>query len=157
MKKLLFAGTFDPPTLGHLDLIRRAAEMGHITVGIFINPDKNCLFSTAQRAEMLRRSIADIPHADVIINDGYTADYARDNGYTHLIRGYRNDSDLAYERKMASFNLARGGIDTILLKTDDALSEISSTRVRAALKVGDDATLMSCLPPACISYLKENP
>ncbi len=155
MAKLLFAGSFDPPTTGHIDLIRRASKTGNVTVGIFINPEKEYLFSTDERAEMLRRATADIPGTTVITCDGYTADYARDGGYTHLVRGYRNDADLSYEREMATYNRNRGGIETLLLAADPALADVSSTLVRAALASGDLSPVAHALHPTTLAYLKE--
>ncbi len=154
MPKLLFAGSFDPPTLGHIDLIRRAACRGDVTVGIFVNPEKTYLFSTEQRREMLLAATADIPGVTVVISDGYTADYARAGGYTHLVRGYRNETDLAYEKKMADYNLARGNIETLLLPADPTLADVSSTLVRTAIAAGDTTPLASYLPPAVLTYLK---
>ncbi len=155
MKKLLFAGTFDPPTNGHLDIIRRAAAEGQLTVGVFINPNKTCLFSAEERAEMLRRMTADLEQVTVIIHDGYTADYAKAGGYSHLVRGYRNETDLAYETEMADYNRRRGGVETLLLKADPALTGTSSTAVREALERGDTAYLAAHLSPACLTYLRE--
>ncbi len=154
MPKLLFAGTFDPPTIGHLDLIRRAREVGHVTVGVFVNPEKECLFSPEERAAMLRAATAAMEGVDVIVDRGYTADYAKAGGYTHLVRGYRNEEDLAYEQKMAAYNLARGGIETLLLPTDPALAEVSSTRVRAALTANDTEALACLVPAACLAYME---
>ncbi len=155
MDKLLFAGSFDPPTIGHIDLIRRASERGPVTVGVFINPDKTCLFSVEERVEMLRRATADIPGTTVIVSDGYTADYAKAGGYTHLVRGYRNDADLTYETEMAAYNYARGGVETCLLPAQTTLADVSSTRVREALAVEDIATLGALLPAPCLAYLRE--
>ncbi len=153
MNKLLFAGSFDPPTVGHIDLVRRAAAHGAVTVGIFINEDKTYLFSAEQRAEMLRLATADIPHVSVVIGEGFTADYARAGGYTHLVRGYRDDTDLAYEEKMADYNRARGNIETLLLPADPALTAVSSTRVRDAIAARNLTVVASCLPPAVLAYL----
>ncbi len=156
MNKLLFAGSFDPPTIGHVDLIRRASLYGPVTVGIFVNAEKTYLFSTEERIALLRCATADIPGVIVTVGEGYTADFARDGGYTHLVRGYRDDVDLAYETEMADYNRTRGGIETLLLPADPALTTVSSTRVRAALAVKDHDTLTACLPPACLAYLREH-
>ncbi len=156
MNKLLFAGSFDPPTIGHIDLIRRAAAHGPVTVGIFINADKTYLFTTEQRAEMLRLATADIPQVSVLIGEGYTADFAVAGGYTHLVRGYRDETDLAYERSMADYNRARGNIETLLLPADPALTTVSSTCVRDAIATRDTETLSRLLPPPCLAYLQES-
>ncbi len=156
MAKLLFAGSFDPPTCGHIDIIRRASAEGEVTVGIFINPDKNYLFSVSERTEMLRRATADIPGVQVISDSGYTADFAKNGGYLALVRGYRNEEDLAGEKKMAEYNLARGGIETRFFKADPTLTDVSSSRIRDAIAKKDMTTLSACLHPTTLAYLSEN-
>ncbi len=155
MKKLLFAGSFDPPTIGHMDIICRAVKEGPVTVGVFVNPDKTCLFSPEERAEMLRRAVAPLPGVDVIVDYGYTADYAKAHGYTHLVRGYRNEEDLAYETEMAAYNRARGGVETLMLPSKDTLTTVSSTRVREAMAANDMDYLTVHLPAPILDYLKE--
>ena len=146
MKRELIPGTFDPITLGHMDLIRRAAVVyDEVTVGIFVNPDKTCFFSQKEREELIRLATMNIPHIRVITSDGYTADYAREGEYAAIIRGYRNDSDLAYETQMAAYNRERGGVNTILLETPAALATVSSSAVRKRLAAGED--ISDLVPP----------
>ena len=154
--KVLIAGTFDPITKGHMDLVARAAkEYDQVTIGIFINPDKTCLFSLETRLRLVKLAIQDYPNVDVISNDGYTADFAKEHCYT-LLRGYRNQDDLTYEKNMAAFNLARAGIHTILLPCTEDVSLISSSRVRAALAQGDFDTVKELVPAACLPLLLED-
>lgn len=151
--KVLIAGTFDPITLGHMDLVARGAkEHDHVTVGIFINPEKTCHFSLETRLLLVKLAIQDYPNVDVIFSDGYTADYAKEHGYT-LLRGYRNQEDLAYEEEMAAFNLARAGVKTILTPCREDLSHISSSRVRAALEAKDFDTVRTLVPTPCIPLI----
>lgn len=153
MGKALFAGTFDPITLGHLDLIERASQKySQVTVGIFCNPDKTCLFSSYDRGQMILASTAHLGNVKVVIGQGYTADFAKKHGCT-LIRGFRDDVDLAYERDMAEFNFARGGVETDLLPTSPDLERVSSTAVREAYLAGDMERVESMVPPECFEIL----
>ena len=146
MKKALIPGTFDPITRGHMDLINRAAvAYDEVTVGIFVNPDKTCFFSREEREELIRLATMHIPHIRVITSDGYTADYAREGEYAAIIRGYRNESDLAYETQMAAYNRERGGVNTILWETPADLAAVSSSAVRKRLAAGED--ISDLVPP----------
>ena len=153
MGKALFAGTFDPITTGHLDIIERAAcQYELVTVGIFCNPDKTCLFSSYDRRQLILAATSHLDNVQVVVGSGYTADFAKKHGYT-LIRGYRNDGDLAYEQDMAEFNFARGGVKTQLLATATHLTEVSSTAVRRAYLAGDMDTVKNMVPKGCFEIL----
>lgn len=153
MRKALLAGTYDPITIGHLDLIYRASlEYDKVTVGIFCNPDKTCLFSSYDRCQMILRSVEHLPNVSVLVGAGYTADYAKNHGYT-LFRGYRNEEDLAYEEEMAAFNYARGGVKTDLRPTAPHLAHISSTAVRQAYLAGDLSAVAEMVPEGCFEIL----
>ena len=96
----LTAGTFDPVTKGHLDIIRRAADMcAVLIIGIFENPDKKPLFSLEKRFEALCAATMDIDNAIVITNDGMLFEYAKEAGVDVIIKGVRDENDLAYEQK----------------------------------------------------------
>ena len=152
MKKVLIPGTFDPITRGHMDLIRRAAVIyDEVTVGIFVNPDKTCFFSREEREELIRLATMNIPHIRVIASAGYTADYAREGEYAAIIRGYRNESDLAYETQMAAYNRERGGVNTILWETPADLATVSSSTVRKRLSEGKDVS--DLVPPEILETL----
>ena len=154
--KVLIAGTFDPITKGHMDLVARAAkEYDQVTIGIFINPEKTCMFSLETRLRLVELAIQDYQNVDVISDSGYTADFAKEHCYT-LLRGYRNREDLAYEENMAAFNLARAGIHTILLPCTEDVSLISSSRVRAAIAQSDWDTVKELVPAPCLPLLVED-
>lgn len=149
MRRALIPGSFDPPTLGHREIIRRAAaSFDEVTVGLFVNPDKTYLFTPEERAELLRLACNDLPNVRIEICDGYTADYAKSGGFSAIVRGYRNPEDLTYENAMANFNLSRGGVNTLLLRTSPALAEVSSTDARRRLSEGED--LSAVMPAECI-------
>ena len=135
---VLFPGSFDPPTLGHLALLRRAAKLfDRVTVGIFINPDKNYLFSLEERKEMLRLCTAELPNVDVDVDSGYVVDYCKRNGIPLLIRGIRSGNDLPFERMTETYNRERG-VETLLFLADDSLSGVSSSEVRRRILEGED-------------------
>lgn len=148
MRRALLPGSFDPVTLGHLDIICRAAvNYDEVIVGIFENPEKQYLFSTEQRRELLELATQNLPHVHVTVCSGYTADYARDGGFAAIIRGYRSERDLDYEQKMAQYNSERGGVHTLLLETPRELAGVSSTLVRERLAQGE--SISGLVPEAC--------
>ena len=131
----LFPGSFDPPTEGHLDIIRRATSVcDKVTVGVFINPEKSCLFSIEERVAKLQEMLSDFPAVNVVSSTGYTHAFATAEGCDVLLRGYRNKTDLAYEFDMAVYNFTRGHIPTHLFPAAPHLKDISSTKARAALQ-----------------------
>ena len=148
---VLFPGSFDPPTLGHLALLRRAAKLfDRVTVGIFINPDKNYLFSLEERKEMLRLCTAELPNVDVDVDSGYVVDYCKRNGIPLLIRGIRSGNDLPFERMTETYNRERG-VETLLFLADDSLSGVSSSEVRRRILEGED--LAPVAPAEILSVL----
>ncbi len=157
MTRALLTGSFDPVTVGHLDLIARGSEMyEHLTVGMFLNPDKTYFFSPKERVALLKAACA-FANVDVVVSEGYVADLAREGGYTAILRGIRSDADLAYEAPMAEYNFLHSGVETVMLDTDPALAHISSSLVRNTIREGGDWT--SLVPPACVAlidtFLKE--
>ena len=130
----LFPGSFDPVTEGHLDIIRRATSLcDKVTVGVFVNPDKSCLFSIDERVTKLKQALRDFPQVSVVSSTGYTHAFATSEGCDVLLRGYRNKTDLAYEFDMATYNLKNGHIPTYLFPAAPHLKDVSSTRARAAI------------------------
>ena len=131
---VLLPGSYDPPTLGHLSLIERAAkEYGTVHAVAFVNPQKTYTFTPEERVEMLRRMTAHLPSVTVGYAEGLVIDYAKAHGIDLLIKGYRNETDLAYERVQAEWNLKNGGIETLFYEAEDGLEAVSSTAARAAL------------------------
>jgi pantetheine-phosphate adenylyltransferase len=142
---VLFPGSFDPPTLGHLALLRRAAALfDRVTVGIFVNPEKNYLFSLEERREMLRLCTKDLPSVSVDTDDGYVADYCKRHKIPLLIRGIRSGDDLPFERMAEAYNRERG-IETLLFLADDTLSGVSPSEVRRRITEGEE---LSSVAPA---------
>lgn len=141
MKNLaILPGSYDPMTLGHLELVRRAAkDYTHLVVAVMVNPDKETRFTPEERVEIARRTVAEIPQAEVLFDDGMLIDLYDRLGADAVVKGYRDRNDLAYERKMAAWNRAHNRrFRTVLLRSEDAYANISSTEVRRRLDSGGD-------------------
>ena len=133
----LTAGTFDPVTYGHLDIRKRAADMGAVRiVGIFENPEKKPLFPLEKRYEALCAATMEIENAVVITNSGMLYEYAKEAGADVIIKGVRSESDRVYEQKQADFNYQHSGIKTVLLEADPKYKDVSSTLVRKLISEG---------------------
>lgn len=131
MKQALFPGSFDPATLGHLDLIQRAAHLfDHVSVAVAHHSGKQTLFSAEQRVQMLKEITADIANVQVIEIEGLVVDFAQLNGFSYIIRGLRAISDCDGEFRMASANRAMGGVETLFLLSATELSHVNSTLIR---------------------------
>ncbi len=136
-KTALIPGTFDPFTVGHLELVKIASSLfDQVVVCILTNPNKTHLFDEESRLEMIRRSVESFTNVSVDIDHGYTADYAKRIGAEYIVRGIRNEIDAKYEMEMADFNLKRTGVRTLLIPAPEEIADISSTRVREGLKNG---------------------
>ena len=137
----LFAGSFDPFTIGHDDLVRRAlgvVDELHILVGV--NVGKQYDTTPEQRVEQIARLYANEPRITVASSEGLTAHYARRVGATILIRGIRSVRDMEAEREMAETNLSHFGLDTLFFFTRPELAAISSHLVRELAHFGEDVT-----------------
>lgn len=150
--KACYPGTFDPITLGHLDVIERAAKLfDEVVVVISHNPRKKCTFSIDERKDMILRSIADLPCKDKIkieVNDGLTVKYAADNGIHAIVRGIRAVSDYEYELTQATANMMLDGkIETIFLIARPEYSFLSSSAVK---EIAENNGEFKTLVPGCI-------
>ena len=129
----LYAGSFDPVTNGHLNIIERAAKMyDSLTVAIAINPQKTGLFTIEERLEIAREVTKHIPNVKVDAFTGLIADYVNEEGFTAYVRGLRGAADFDTELQMAQMNarLFTGGTETVFLVTDPEYSFISSSLVK---------------------------
>jgi pantetheine-phosphate adenylyltransferase len=143
----LFPGTFDPPTLGHLDIIRRAARLfGRVTVAVAQNPAKKELLEVERRLELLRTVTAGIPGVAVARLDGLVVDGARELGADVIVRGVRSSLDFDYEAQMARCNRAmEPGVETVVLAADPEHIHVSSTLARQVADLGGKIELF--VPP----------
>lgn len=133
MKRALFAGTFDPPSLGHLDVIKRAVTIcDQLYVGVTTNlaKKKSALFSMDEKVDMLRAITSDLPQVTVVSFSSLVIDFAQENGVNFLIRGLRAFSDFEYEFRMALANRRMSGIETLFLMPDERVAHISSSLIR---------------------------
>ena len=139
MAKALVTGSFDPVTRGHFSLIQTASRaFDHVTVCIFVNPDKKYRFSVKERIAFIEAGIAElgIDNVTADYSSGYVADYAEEHGIEYVVRGIRTADDMAYELEMANYNHTRNPkLETLLWSATNNV-EISSTAVRNSLKNG---------------------
>jgi pantetheine-phosphate adenylyltransferase len=132
-------GSFDPPTLGHLDVIGRAAGLfDRLTVAVLVNPDKKGMFTLEERLDLLRTTTEQWPNVDVDTFRGLLVDYCRDNGVGAIVKGLRAVSDFDYELQMAQMNHGLTGVDTLFMPTSPAFSFVSSSLVKQVATYGGD-------------------
>jgi len=137
MRTCFFPGSFDPPTVGHIDLIRRtAAIFDRVIVAVMENGQKNAAFSSAERAELLKTSVQEMPGVRVVVESGLAVDAAKRAGADVIVRGLRGEADVSIECQMAALNRQLSGIETVFLFTRPEHSHISSTMVREILRHG---------------------
>jgi pantetheine-phosphate adenylyltransferase len=137
--KALYAGSFDPITNGHLNIIERAARMyDSFTVAVVVNPNKKGLFSIDERVEIIRKVTEHIPNVSVDKFDGLLADYVNRNGFAAVVRGLRATTDFENELQMAQMNarLFNGDTETVFLMTDPEYSFISSSLIKEVASYG---------------------
>ena len=126
--KVVLPGSFHPPTIGHIDVIRRAAALfDEVLVAVMVNARKTYLFSAEERVEMLRECLTDLPNVRVLADSGLTADLCRRERADAILHGLRDANDYAYEAPLAQANKALGAPETLFLPADPALSHVSST------------------------------
>lgn len=140
MRIAIFPGSFDPPTLGHIDLITRASHLcDRLVVGVLHNPDKKTAFSAQERVEMLTEAIAHISNVEVMHFSGLLVDLARQENADFVVRGVRGEQDLAAETSMAFANgILLPGLETVLLPASAQLEAVSSSLVRQIAQFGGD-------------------
>ena len=148
-------GSFDPITNGHINIIERAAEMyDKVYVAVMINDQKKYMFTLEQRKSIASACFQGRDNIEVISSDGWLWMLAKELNACAIVKGYRNATDLEYEKKMAEFNESHyPDGKTILLKAEETLRELSSTEVRKLIDEG--RTLDEFLPQAAIKIIRE--
>ena len=151
----VYAGSFDPFTLGHLYITNYAASIfGHVVVLIADNPGKQYFLSQEERIAVAQKSTQGVVNCSVAHTDGLVGQYAQKIGAQVLVRGIRSKSDFEVEMNLANINRAlRPEIRTVLLPTDPSLSEMSSSLIRQMIKDGQD--VRNILPPGVVALLKD--
>lgn len=149
----VFTGTFDPLTLGHLDVIRRgAAIFGHVVVGIGVNPNKAMLFDIEERVELARKVVAPFPNVTVEPFADLAVVFVRRMGAKIILRGVRTLSDMEYEFSMTLTNARLAPeIETVFLMADGEHSHISSTLIKQIASLGGEASLNKFVPEELIA------
>lgn len=141
MRKALFAGSFDPFTLGHQSIVDRALAIAdEVVIGIGINAGKKSMFSVEQRIEMIESLYGNEPRVSVVSYNGLTTDFARGVGASFLVRGVRSSTDFEFEKNIADVNRKLTGLETVLFITENIYSCISSSIVRELLSYGKDVS-----------------
>ncbi len=136
----MYPGTFDPITLGHEDLVRRATRLfDKVIVAIAANPSKEPMFSLDERVELARTVLADMDSVEVMGYSGLTVDFARDNGLQAIVRGLRAISDFEYEFQLANMNRhLNEEVESVFLTPTETYTYISASLVREICSMGGD-------------------
>lgn len=156
MKRAVYPGSFDPVTYGHIDIIRRAAEMfDELTVSVLDNKAKTPLFSVEERVKILKEATKDIPNVKVESFSGLLINYAAERGFHTSVRGLRAITDFEYELQIAQTNskLSHGKLDTIFLTARLEYTYISSSSVKEIASFGGDVS--ECVPDFVAEMLHE--
>lgn len=141
MNRAIFPGTFDPFTIGHESIVRRALTfIDEVIIAIGINEQKHSLFPVEKREQMIRDFYKDEPRVKVISYSNLTVDFAHEVGANTIIRGIRTVKDFEYEETIADINRKLTGIETIFLFTEPDLASISSSIVRELMKYNKEVT-----------------
>jgi len=151
----LYAGTFDPVTYGHLDVVRRAAALfDKVIVGVSVNPRKAPVFTTEERVQLLRKACAEMPNVSVEVVPGLVVDYARRAGAQVIVRGLRAVSDFEFELQMASTNRALAPeVETVFFTPAPEYHYLSASIVCDIARFGGSESQF--VPPYVESMLKE--
>lgn len=153
MTKVLFAGSFDPFTLGHKSIVDRTLRLfDEVVVAIGVNSDKHALLNLNDRLNYIKGVYSNEPRVTVTHYEGLTTDFASQIGVSALVRGVRDIKDFEYERQMADINRSLTGIETVLLFTEERYASISSSLVRELIKYGKDVGMF--LPSDIKKYLR---
>ena len=148
-------GSFDPITYGHVDVIKRAAELyDTVFVAVMINDQKKYLFTIEERELIARLAVEDVSNVEVISSEGMLWKLTEELCADAIVKGYRNDVDYEYEQKMAELNAKHNpNAKTVLLKAADGLELVSSTAVRKKISQGESIDML--LPPKAAETVKD--
>jgi len=153
----IFAGTFDPPTYGHLNIIERSRRLFDRTiVAVGVNPEKEPLFTPDERVELLTMLVGDAEGVEVEAYAGLTMDFVQQKNADVIVKGIRDSDDLRNELRQANVNMIAGDVETVFLFTTDQTALISSTLIRQIAEMGglDSGKMTRLIPPAVISRMK---
>lgn len=156
MKKGFIGGSFDPITVGHVDMIERASkQVDQLTVAILVNKEKNCMFSLDERTKMARAALKNLKNVEITSFEGHMATYVLDNKFDVVFRGLRNASDFEYEIGLSQLyaKFYNGKCDTVYLMTKPEYSYICSNIVRQNFSLGADVS--GWVPDSVLELMKK--
>lgn len=140
-------GSFDPVTLGHVDIFERAAaQFDEVVVAVLVNPNKKGMFSLEERLELIAETTAHLPNVRAESGQGLVVDFVRDRGLTAIVKGLRTGTDFEYELQMAQMNKHIAGVDTFFIATTPQYSFVSSSLAKEVATLGGDVSAL--LPEA---------
>jgi pantetheine-phosphate adenylyltransferase len=141
LRRLVYPGSFDPVTNGHLDIVGRAARIAdELIVAVLRNPNKTALFSVDERVEMLREVTKEHDNVRVAKFKGLIVDFCKANDVSAIVKGLRAVSDFDYELQMAQMNYNQAGVETLFMTTNPLYAFLSSSLVKEFAKYGGDVT-----------------
>lgn len=136
-------GSFDPVTLGHVDILERAAaQFDEVVVAVLVNPTKTGMFSLDERIAMIAESTAHLPNLRVESGEGLVVDFAKSHGLTAIVKGLRTGTDFEYELQMAQMNKHIAGVDTFFVATTPQYSFVSSSLAKEVAAFGGDVSAL---------------
>jgi pantetheine-phosphate adenylyltransferase len=143
MRRAVCPGSFDPITLGHLDIISRAsAHFDHVVIAVLENRTKSSLFTVDERIEMIRETTSHLTNVSVDSWSGLLVDYCKSNSIQAIVKGLRAVTDFDYELQMAQVNLQGSGVETMFMATSPVHSFLSSSLVKELAHYGGDVSTM---------------
>ena len=155
--RAVYTGSFDPLTLGHLNVIERSSRLvDELIVGVGINVGKKPLFTAAERVELIRRVTSNLPNVDVRPFSGLAVHFVRECGASVIIRGVRSLTDMETEFTMTLANRKLDpGVETIFLMADDEFSHVSSSLIKQITPLAGDEELARFVPEAIVPDLRK--
>ena len=148
MQTGIFVGSFDPFTIGHQSVVRRALPLfDRLVIGVGVNGNKQCMLTAEQRVQAIRDLYAGDRRVVVTSYDGLTVDFADKWGARYVVKGVRSVRDFEYEREQADINRRLTGLETLLLYAEPGLDSVSSSVVRELKRFGRDTTQFVPQPP----------
>lgn len=134
-------GSFDPVTLGHVDVFERAAaQFDEVVVAVLVNPNKSGMFTADERIELIRESTTHLPNVRVESGTGLVVDFVTSRGLSAIVKGLRSGTDFEYELQMAQMNKHVSGVDTFFVATNPRFSFVSSSLAKEVAMLGGDVS-----------------
>lgn len=147
-------GSFDPVTLGHLDVFERAAvQFDEVIIAVLVNPNKKGMFTLEERIALIEESCRHLSNVRVESGRGLVVDFAKERGLTAIVKGLRTGTDFEYELQMAQMNRHVAGIDTFFVATAPSYSFVSSSLAKEVASLGGDVSAL--LPEAVHRAVQE--